>query len=265
MSAAEIITIDKAAPALPQGSVNPASVIQMYITSGKDLDIEKITKLLELQERFQAFEERREAHEAKKAYYAAMAQFKKNAPTITKNKTVSYDTQRGTTTEYDHATLDHICEMIIPALAAVGITHKWIPSNQSNGEITITCLLTHEWGFSDPDPATIRGPLDTSGSKNAIQSIGSSASYLERYTLMAAVGMAAKGVDNDGNQPEAEPEKTKQPDPIKDAATLDQLMSAYRRLYSAAEADNNKPAMKAIREATNARKAELMKAGAQNV
>ena len=39
---------------------------------------------------------------------------------------------------------------------------------------------------------------DTSGSKNAIQSIGSTITYLERYSLLALTGLAAHEMDDDG-------------------------------------------------------------------
>jgi hypothetical protein len=42
------------------------------------------------------------------------------------------------------------------------------------------------------------GPLDTSGNKNAIQSIGSSNTYLFRYTLNAALGLASAEMEDDG-------------------------------------------------------------------
>ena len=48
------------------------------------------------------------------------------------------------------------------------------------------------------EETTLKAPPDTSGSKNSIQAIGSTVTYLERYTLLAATGMAAAGMDNDG-------------------------------------------------------------------
>jgi hypothetical protein len=46
--------------------------------------------------------------------------------------------------------------------------------------------------------AVLEGAPDTSGSKNSIQAVGSTVSYLERYTLLAATGLAAKDQDDDG-------------------------------------------------------------------
>jgi hypothetical protein len=48
------------------------------------------------------------------------------------------------------------------------------------------------------EETTLKAIPDTSGSKNSIQAIGSTVTYLERYTLLAAMGMAAAGMDNDG-------------------------------------------------------------------
>jgi hypothetical protein len=44
---------------------------------------------------------------------------------------------------------------------------------------------------------------DTSGSKNSIQAVGSTITYLERYTLLALTGLAAQGQDDDGQAMEA--------------------------------------------------------------
>ena len=55
----------------------PAILISQAIAKGSDLD--KLEKLLALQERF-------EANEARKAYHKAMTNFKANLPQIDRNK-----------------------------------------------------------------------------------------------------------------------------------------------------------------------------------
>jgi hypothetical protein len=45
---------------------------------------------------------------------------------------------------------------------------------------------------------------DASGSKNAIQAIGSTISYLERYTLLALTGLATHDMDDDGQASESQ-------------------------------------------------------------
>ncbi len=160
--------------------VTPLGILQVAVQQGANVD--KLAKLLELEERLQA-------RQARHAYHAAMAKFKQSPPKITKNKHVKFENN-----EYDHATLDHVTDTVTAALSAVGIGHRW-KVNQAE-QIAVTCVLTHELGHSEE--TTLRAAADTTGTKNSIQAIGSTVTYLERYTLLAAVGMAAAGMDNDG-------------------------------------------------------------------
>lgn len=143
--------------------------------------------------------------EARKAFVAAMADFKAEAGgiTIAKSKRVSFQTSKGKT-EYDHAELHNITRALVPIMAKYGLSHRWIP-DQSKG-ISITCVLSHRDGHSES--VSMSGPPDDSGGKNSIQAIASTKSYLERYTLLAATGMATGGeIDRDGQtweEPETE-------------------------------------------------------------
>src|SRR5487761_1501243 len=157
------------------------------LASSPDIDIARIEKMLELKERW-------DANEARKAYTAAMAAFKANPPTILKDKHVKFQTSKGVT-EYDHATLGGACDAIIKGLSEHGISHRWDVA-QGDGRIKVTCILTHALGHSES--AGMHGPIDDSGGKNAIQAIASSVSYLERYTLFAAAGLASQDMDDDG-------------------------------------------------------------------
>ena len=60
----------------------------------------------------------------------------------------------------------------------------------------MTCVITHVQGHSES--VSLQAGLDQSGGKNNIQSLGSTVTYLQRYTLFSATGMAAKGIDDDG-------------------------------------------------------------------
>ncbi|WP_409524602.1 ERF family protein [Pseudomonas sp.] len=42
-------------------------------------------------------------------------------------------------------------------------------------------------------------PLDTSGSKNAVQAVGSSTSYGKRYVMSALLNLTTRGEDDDGH------------------------------------------------------------------
>jgi hypothetical protein len=140
-----------------------------------------------------------EAGEAKKAYVAAMAQFKKNPPKILKDKRVHFEAKNGgTSTEYWHATLGNVAEAIIEGLAEVGVSHSWKPERIGD-RVHVTCTLTHAQGHSES--ISLDGPLDGSGNKNNIQQVASTTTYLSRYTLLMITGLAVKDEilpDNDG-------------------------------------------------------------------
>jgi hypothetical protein len=171
----KLVTIDKAA-----AHVTPAGLLQIAVQQGAT--VEKLAQLLEFQERWQA-------NRARVAFNAAMAKFKRHPPKILKNKHV-----KDGDTEYEYATLDHVVEAVTGTLSALGISHRWIVSQAS--EIAVTCVLSHEMGHSEE--TTLKAIPDTSGTKNSIQAIASTVTYLQRYTLLAATGMAPAGMDNDG-------------------------------------------------------------------
>jgi hypothetical protein len=155
------------------------------------LDVAKLEKLLDVKERY-------EREEARKQYVAAMAMFKQDPPKIIKDKHVSYPSSGGKT-QYDHATLASVTGALGPALAKVGITYEWETSQTDR--ITVACILTHVGGHATR--TVLSASPDQSGGKNAIQAVGSTVSYLQRYTLLAATGMATQDQDDDGQASEA--------------------------------------------------------------
>lgn len=167
-------------------ATSPAEMIMKAVSGGADLD--KLEKLLSLQERW-------EANEAKKAYHQAMTGFKANPPKIRKDKKVGYDSKKtGDHVGYSHATLANVCDTINSELSKYGLSASWETSQ--NGQIIVTCKITHVKGHSEE--TSLSAPADTSGSKNAIQAIGSTITYLERYTLLALTGLATYDQDDDG-------------------------------------------------------------------
>lgn len=229
-------------------SINPMGILQLAISQNADID--KLTKLMELQERW-------EANEARKAFNDALATFKENPPQITKNNHVKFNTSKGVT-EYDHATLDHVCDRITKGLAAVGIAHKWKPSQDGN-KITVTCILTHRMGHSEDTP--LSAMPDESGGKNSIQALGSTISYLERYSLMAATGMASGMPDDDGKASGGKEMDLSEFDRIKslieNAPTIAALKDIYLSAVKNGTAMGDQGAVREFAKAKDARKIEL--------
>ncbi len=68
-------------------------------------------------------------------------------------------------------------------------------TGQSEGKISVTGVLSHRDGHSEE--TTMFLPIDTSGSKNAVQAVGSSTSYGKRYTASALLNLTSRGEDDD--------------------------------------------------------------------
>ena len=60
--------------------------------------------------------------------------------------------------------------------------------------VRVTCIVSHQDGHTEE--TTLSAPADTSGAKNAHQAIGSAVTYLQRYTLKLALGLAAAKDDD---------------------------------------------------------------------
>lgn len=170
----------------PQQPTTPGYLLQIAVQQGADLD--KLERLMALQERW-------EAMEAKRAFVAAMAAFKAEPMTIFKKKQVGYTTKDGDFVGYTHARLADVTDVVVPAMGRHGLSHRW-DIRQDAGRVHVACVITHQLGHSER--VEMDCPPDTSGKKNPLQQIASATSYLQRYTLLAVTGMATKDMDNDG-------------------------------------------------------------------
>lgn len=154
--------------------INPLSLLQTAIEKGIEPD--KLDKMFELQERY-------EVNQAKKAFNHAMSEFAKNAPKLVKDRKVAFKQ-----TQYNYVTLASVVNEVQKVMSKLGLSHRW-KTNQENQMITVECIVTHEQGYSESSDFT--APPDTSGAKNAIQAIGSTISYGQRYTLLSILGLSA--------------------------------------------------------------------------
>ena len=178
-------------PATQLAPITPAQMLQMAVAQGADLD--RLQKLMDLQERW-------EANQARKAFAEAMAAFHAEPPQLIKNKHVRYQNSKGGTTEYDHATHDQVTDKIAAALVKHGLSHRWTVEQPDGNTVRVTCTLTHVLGHSES--VSMSSAPDASGGKNSIQAVASASTYLQRYTLLAATGMSSSelaAVDTDGH------------------------------------------------------------------
>lgn len=94
----------------------------------------------------------------------------------------------------NYADLATVADAIDPILSAHGLNYRHRLS-QGEAGITVTCILSHELGHREETSLT--ADADKSGNKNSIQAIGSTQTYLMRYTLLAALGLSTTK-DDDG-------------------------------------------------------------------
>lgn len=154
------------------------TLVSQAVSSGAA--VENIDKLIELVK----FNDEREALKAfNQAFTAAQAKF----PEIKRTKKAH---------NAMYAPLDQVVRQIRPVLMEHGLSFRHEIAENDDRTVTVRCILAHEAGHSES--AALTGPADTSGNKNDIQAIGSSVTYLKRYTLEAVTGVVTMDNDTDG-------------------------------------------------------------------
>jgi hypothetical protein len=156
--------------------LTPMDMLNRAVTSGADIEV--LEKLLVLQERW-------EKSQARKAFDEAISLAKADIKPVVKNRT-GHNNKR-------YADFSAIAAAVDPVIAKHGLSYRF--RSTQDERIHVTCVLSHKDGHYEE--TTLAGPADASGSKNAIQAIGSTLTYLQRYSLIQALGLAASE-DDDG-------------------------------------------------------------------
>ena len=167
---------------------------------------------------------------ARKEYVAALSAAKAEFPVMAKGKRVAYPGKDGKPgTEFFHATLGQITSTITPILGRHGLSISW-PSKRDKDRVCVCCEITHEGGHSERSEE-LYAPTDTTGSKGNLQAVGSTMTYLQRYTLTAALGLGFVDDDdgNAGSPPDPEPPKPETPEQAADREERDHLRSLPTR------------------------------------
>lgn len=159
-------------------------------------DMAKLERMLDMKERH-------EAQQAKAAFAEAFARASARFPTIPLNG-------KGHNNK-PYATLKDITRLTRPVLAEHGLALTF--SIEVGQEVIVTAELMHEAGHSKT--TSIALPRETSGSKNAVQAVGSSQTYGQRYTAQAILGLSL------GDDTEDDGQSAAGPDPITEAQFMD--------------------------------------------
>lgn len=165
------------------------SLLNVIASAARDpnVDIDKMERLIAMQERVQD-------RTAKAEYYASLAEMQPELPVISERGGIK---DRNGNVQSTYALWEDVNEAIRPILAKHGfaLTFK---TRRTADEIAVTGILSHRGGHSEETELSL--PSDTSGSKNAVQAVGSSTSYGKRYTAFALLNITSQGEDDDGKR-----------------------------------------------------------------
>lgn len=156
--------------------MTPMGMIGRALEMGLSADILK--QMMDLRDR-------EDAKQARRAFDAAIAKAKAEIKPIYRNATGHNNKS--------YSDFSAIADAVDGILSSNGLHYRF--KTAQTDRINVTCILAHEEGHSEE--TTLSGPPDATGSKNAIQAIGSTLSYLQRYSLVAALGLASAR-DDDG-------------------------------------------------------------------
>lgn len=196
-----------------QAEISPQlRMIERAIEKGASFEV--VDKLYQLHEKH-------EAAQAKKAFHAAMSVFQGCVQMAHKSASASFRTKNGGQMGYSFASLDDVIKVARPALQKSvlsynfkvkqepGTTKKWNDGakrfiDAETTIVTVCCTISHGDGHSES--CSLTSPLEDSGQKNALQQLGSTISYLRRYTLCSALGIGTSDDLDDGHffTPEAQ-------------------------------------------------------------
>lgn len=191
----EVKVIDRRIQEEPETAItvpdSPNAVVLMAMQKGYAPEF--IEKMLDLQMKF-------EANEARKAYFAALASFKAEAPPVKKDKYNKY---------FDswYTSLGQLLDHYNPYLGKVGLSLTFPTPEQTEKTMKAFARLSHRLGYSETmgisapiDQAAI-GKVSGQRSRNPIQDVKSTFTYLRSATAEAILGVTGTdaSLDDDGN------------------------------------------------------------------
>jgi hypothetical protein len=173
---------------------SPSQVLANAIAQGAGKEA------LEMLERAFELDLKYKAQQAKEAFFSAMSDFHKMAPPVKKDK---INTQFGT----PYTSLENYLNTYRPVMASCGLSPSHQTLKQDENGLTVECRITHELGHSEAYPMTSPiikgavGKVSGQSSRNAMQDIKATFTYLRSATFEAAMGVAGTDatVDSDGN------------------------------------------------------------------
>jgi len=134
---------------------------------------------------------------AERAFNLAMSIAKGELQPVLKTRDVDYPSKKegGGRTKYKYENFADVAKVVDPVFAAHGLAYRF--NIEQGGELVkVTCVISHSEGHSERVKLESKVDPGSTG-MSMVQALGSVLTYLQRYGLRAAIGLAA-AVDDDG-------------------------------------------------------------------
>lgn len=174
-----------------EASMLMSMIEKIALSPDADKKVAVIEKMLDMQERVLD-------RNAKQAFAADFAAMQAELPEIEERGKLivakSKDDKPAASTPY--ATFEDINRAVKPIMEKFGFGIIFKLKQEGTEKIRIQGILTHKQGHSEETEIPL--PYDSTGSKNAVQAVGSTVSYGKRYVLCALLNITTRGMDDDG-------------------------------------------------------------------
>lgn len=166
----------------------PVAEVRALVEMQIQMDNHKVTMLRAHAE----LEREARAESAVKQFNEAMAAFKAEGIRVIRSKEIKDGPLKGK----KHADLFAVVDAATEAMSKHGLSTTWRTIEDEKDWIKIACRVSHVGGHSEE--VAFGGPIDAGPGRNAMQARKSSVSYLERITMLLALGLAEQDADDDG-------------------------------------------------------------------
>jgi hypothetical protein len=191
MTDAQIIPVSQA--------IEPLAVIHPSIEMILSQAVQAGRTGAELKELLDVFE-RLNAKKAEQAFNAAFAKFKAECSPIRKrSENAQFQvTRNGVKRASRYAALEDIDADTRESLTNNGLSYAWGDALVSGDTITMKCVVSHVGGHQRSSAVTL--PHESKAGASPQQKFASTITYLQRYSLIAALGLTTCDEDDDGNE-----------------------------------------------------------------
>jgi hypothetical protein len=152
---------------------------------------------IEVFDRLLAARRSEEDRAAERAFNLAMSQAKGALQPVLKTRAVDYPSKREGSgrVQYRYESFADVARTVDPVFAAHGLAYRFAVEQQAD-MARVTCIVSHSDGYSER--VRLESKVDPGATgMSMVQALGSVLTYLQRYSLRAAIGLAA-AIDDDG-------------------------------------------------------------------